>query len=373
LLYGEISALCGKEGYCWAGNTYFAGLYETSERSVTNWINALRDRGYIQVSFSYIPGKKEVQRRFLRLTAAGTAKRASGGGEKIFTTSGSSEGPSDDNQGKETAEGAQNALQNGQTGRLDAPQQAAASGGTDNPVGGGEKNFTTYGKKLQEVVKIFSEGGEKNFQDNITNNNIKATTTTDPPASKADPPPDGRTEVAAAALISPQELKTACAAVDRNLVFDKDFYPKAAGFMARSGLGHKYLSWLFEQCRMKNPRSLDGLYYRLFFADNMVEKFKALERLDSPHPPGPPPPLICPVCGAEHDRREDCPSCGLYKNAIPSQITLFRELFKLPREKRDEFLKRHDANVSACGMDYTRYQFLFNNLKKEFGLAESAG
>ena len=362
--------MCGKEGYCWAGNAYFARLYETSERTVINWINALREAGHIQVSFSYISGKKEVQSRFLRLTAAGIPKKTSGGGEKNFTTYGFSEGPSDDNsrmEPPETGEFTQNLPQNG---LFDPGQPGTGSGEAENSSGGGEKIFTTYGKNLQGVVKKFSKGGEKNFMDINTSNNIRATTTAaDSPNSSAGPPAAGEPAVAAA-QISSQELKTVFAAIDRNLVFDRDFYPKAAAFMAANGLGRKYLSWLFEQCELKNPRSLDGLYYRLFFADNMAEKFKALRQ---PASPCPLPPVTCPVCGAEHDRQEDCPSCGLYKDAMPDRIQLFQKLYKLPREKRDEFLKRDDKNVTECGKDFIKYKFLFDNLKKEFGLVESAG
>lgn len=50
LLYGEITALCNKEGYCFASNEYFANLYGVSKRSITGWIAALADKGYITVS-----------------------------------------------------------------------------------------------------------------------------------------------------------------------------------------------------------------------------------------------------------------------------------------------------------------------------------
>jgi len=47
LLYGEIAALSNQEGFCWASNTYFARLYETTPRNVRRWIAELVDRGYV--------------------------------------------------------------------------------------------------------------------------------------------------------------------------------------------------------------------------------------------------------------------------------------------------------------------------------------
>jgi hypothetical protein len=47
LLYGEITALASKSGVCWATNGYFAGLYETSIRSVQRWLYELHDAGFI--------------------------------------------------------------------------------------------------------------------------------------------------------------------------------------------------------------------------------------------------------------------------------------------------------------------------------------
>lgn len=48
LLYGEISALINKDGFCFASNAYFAEVYTCSEDSVSRWISELGKRGYIR-------------------------------------------------------------------------------------------------------------------------------------------------------------------------------------------------------------------------------------------------------------------------------------------------------------------------------------
>lgn len=47
LLYGEISALCNDQGFCWASNEYFANLYNVKKRAVQRWIKELQDAGFI--------------------------------------------------------------------------------------------------------------------------------------------------------------------------------------------------------------------------------------------------------------------------------------------------------------------------------------
>jgi len=58
LLYGEISALCNQEGYCWATNEYFSNLYQTTERTIMRNLNQLKEKGYIDIFYQTIDGNK---------------------------------------------------------------------------------------------------------------------------------------------------------------------------------------------------------------------------------------------------------------------------------------------------------------------------
>lgn len=63
LLFSEITALSNKNGYCHAGNKYFADLYGVSKISVSNWINHLKACGYLKVEM--IKEGKEIKERHL--------------------------------------------------------------------------------------------------------------------------------------------------------------------------------------------------------------------------------------------------------------------------------------------------------------------
>ena len=67
LLYGEITALCNKNGYCYASNQYFANLYNVSKTSISNWISELIEHNFITREIVYDKQTNEVDGRYLRI------------------------------------------------------------------------------------------------------------------------------------------------------------------------------------------------------------------------------------------------------------------------------------------------------------------
>jgi len=58
LLYGEITALCSEKGFCWATNSYFAGLYKKDVVTISRWIAQLIDKKYITSVIDKAEGNK---------------------------------------------------------------------------------------------------------------------------------------------------------------------------------------------------------------------------------------------------------------------------------------------------------------------------
>lgn len=58
LLYGEITALCNRDGFCWAANDYFAELYNVDPMTISRWISQLSKLGYISTEILKNEGNK---------------------------------------------------------------------------------------------------------------------------------------------------------------------------------------------------------------------------------------------------------------------------------------------------------------------------
>lgn len=63
LMYGEITALSNKEGYCFASNRYFANLYGVSQSTISRWISHLAELNSIKVEVIRNEKKEVVERR----------------------------------------------------------------------------------------------------------------------------------------------------------------------------------------------------------------------------------------------------------------------------------------------------------------------
>lgn len=79
LLYGEITALCSKEGYCWASNRYFSELYDVDERTVRRWIQSLKENNFIHVEIEN--EQKNSQRKIWIKESYTPDKNVQGGGQ----------------------------------------------------------------------------------------------------------------------------------------------------------------------------------------------------------------------------------------------------------------------------------------------------
>ena len=52
IFYAEITALSDQSGYCYAGNSYFCQLYDTTDRTVQRWVKHLQELGYVAVTYT---------------------------------------------------------------------------------------------------------------------------------------------------------------------------------------------------------------------------------------------------------------------------------------------------------------------------------
>ncbi|MBN8826470.1 MULTISPECIES: helix-turn-helix domain-containing protein [unclassified Spirosoma] len=81
LLYGEITALCNKRGYCWASNQHFAALYSVHKDTISAWVSALEKCDYIRTQKDEMA--PTIRRIYLtEATPIAVGKKAEGIGKK---------------------------------------------------------------------------------------------------------------------------------------------------------------------------------------------------------------------------------------------------------------------------------------------------
>ena len=63
LLYADICSLSNLEGYCFAMNRYFAKLYDKTPVTISRSIKELKERGYIEIRYTYKEKSAEIETR----------------------------------------------------------------------------------------------------------------------------------------------------------------------------------------------------------------------------------------------------------------------------------------------------------------------
>jgi hypothetical protein len=81
LLYGEITALCNQEGFCWASDTYFAKLYNLRRETINVLIGSLRELGYMTIETT-IENNVKKRKIFIKNPPLESEKNLTGGVRK---------------------------------------------------------------------------------------------------------------------------------------------------------------------------------------------------------------------------------------------------------------------------------------------------
>ena len=284
LLYGEISALAKKKGYCWSRNPYFAELYDTSERTIIEWIWRLHAAGHIDIYFKYFPGSKKIARRYISLPYPHNKEFPKELSEAHFVER-------------------KKPIEPGLMVKKPSP-----------PEGLVVKEISPLMVKEPSppeglVVKETSpHSSEENSLVIYTNSNKTSSSFSDLPESGKPPPEEDpvlhpKNQNDSAKIIA---LKEAIKQIDGKLIFSGDFYPKAIAFMSSNSLPPDYAAFVYKFCLQKKPKSLDGYFYKVFFDPRCAELF--LEDYKQPSVSV----FLCPVCSSAHDPSlSSCPVCGL--------------------------------------------------------------
>ena len=63
ILYGRITSLADRNGFCWASNKYLAEVSGCGERTVTRLLAQLQEFGFVQIEMVMSEQKKNMERR----------------------------------------------------------------------------------------------------------------------------------------------------------------------------------------------------------------------------------------------------------------------------------------------------------------------
>lgn len=67
LLYGELTALAGSDGYCWPSDAYLRKLYGVTRKTIQGWLSVLEENGYIKRVTTRETDTSKVDKRYIQI------------------------------------------------------------------------------------------------------------------------------------------------------------------------------------------------------------------------------------------------------------------------------------------------------------------
>jgi hypothetical protein len=174
-----------------------------------------------------------------------------------------------------------------------------------------------------------------------------------------------------------KKIKAKCERLDKSLILDHSFFPRAAVFISKHGLRLDYVNWLYDRLRKKQPKNLSGFFYKLFFQPEFADAFLAAQQPCPSAASKPQTILICPVCGASVPAPDNqfCPACDFHlaDRFNKDLIHEAKAVWDLPADRRAAY----KSALSACLEDknsdlFSRFDAV-SQLKKHFGIFPPAG
>ena len=76
--YGVLEQLTHRDGHCFASDRYLAGYLGCGKRTISRWINQLKEYGYIRVKYIKSPDGRNTEKRIISLTSDISPQMAKG-------------------------------------------------------------------------------------------------------------------------------------------------------------------------------------------------------------------------------------------------------------------------------------------------------
>jgi len=345
IMYGKISRLSLKTGFCPAGNSFLDGTI--SGRNASRFIAELKESGYI-----VIENEKSKYRKIFICPIDSMAYPADADGDSTSPNLAGSNSPDA-------------SYLSGKPGTYSTEEKIypANSGAVDKNDNSTSPDLAGF-EHLPRQIRRSYETTSPNLADKqvVVVDIYKNTTTTKPPESSSEPAPADENILAASSI------KNALLKLNNTLIFDNLFYNKAALFMYDNGLDINYLSWLYRHCLLKEPKYFNGFYYTLFTKDNIAEEYKA-GSASVKNDDRVTPRIYCPVCGAVRVN-DTCPSCGLPEFPSEKDLFYYQKLYSFPPEKREDFINKQKSIFKEFenNKDFKYFGVMLRKLEHEFGL-----